>query len=136
MTIAQGQSSLGRLAVHAAQRSVNVPDAGDRPLRGCGRGEECDYLDVLAELYAKNYWGQVSQWLAERRVMLTGHEWEETLLGGIGDLMRIQRHMPMPGIDSLWERGRSPRDFKETASVAHFLKRPFWCDDTLLGQRR
>ena len=50
MTIAQGQSSLGRLAVHAAQRSVNVPDAGDRPLRGCGRGEECDYLDVLDAL--------------------------------------------------------------------------------------
>ena len=92
----------------------------------------CDYLDVLAELYAVNYWGQVSQWLAERRVLLTGHEWEETLLHGVGDLMRIQRHMAMPGIDSLWERGRSPRDFKETASVAHFLKRPFWCENQIL----
>ena len=26
----------------------------------------CDYLDVLAELYAVNYWGQVSQWLGQR----------------------------------------------------------------------
>jgi len=92
----------------------------------------CDYLDVLAELYAVNYWGQVSGWLAERRVLLTGHEWEETLLHGIGDLMRIQRHMTMPGIDSLWERGRSCRDFKETASAAHFLNRPFWCENQIL----
>jgi len=61
----------------------------------------------------------VSQWLGERRVLLTGHEWEETLLTGMGDLMRIQRHMPMPGIDSLWERGRSPRDFDVTDD--HFL---------------
>ena len=46
--------------------------------------------------------------------------------------MRIQRHMTMPGIDSLWERGRSCRDFKETASVAHFLQRPFWCENQIL----
>ena len=92
----------------------------------------CDYLDVLAELYAVNYWGQVSRWLSERKVLLTGHEWEETLLGGIGDLMRTQRHMSMPGIDSLWEWGRSPRHFKETASVAHFLGRPFWCENQIL----
>jgi hypothetical protein len=92
----------------------------------------CDYLDVLAELYAVNYWDQVSQWLGERQVLLTGHEWEETLLHGTGDLMRIQRHMTVPGIDSLWERGRSCRDFKETASVAHFLQRPFWCENQIL----
>jgi len=95
----------------------------------------CDYLDVVAELYAVNYWGQVSDWLKERKVLLTGHEWEESLLAAAafqGDFMRCQRMMSIPGIDALYNWADSPRHFKETASVAHFLERPFWCENQIL----
>jgi hypothetical protein len=95
----------------------------------------CDYLDVVSELYAVNYWGQVSDWLKERKVLLTGHEWEESLLAAAafqGDFMRCQRMMTIPGIDALYNWADSPRHFKETASVAHFLERPFWCENQIL----
>ncbi len=95
----------------------------------------CDYLDVVSELYAVNYWGQVNDWLKERKVLLTGHEWEESLLAAAafqGDFMRCQRMMSIPGIDALYNWADSPRHFKETASVAHFLERPFWCENQIL----
>ncbi|MBI5281895.1 MAG: hypothetical protein HY858_09455 [Candidatus Solibacter usitatus] len=98
----------------------------------------CDYMDVIAELYATNYWGQVSGWLKERGVLLTGHEWEESLMASAayqGDFMRCQRNMSMPGIDSLWNFGESPRHFKEAASVAHFMGKPFWVENQILQGR-
>ncbi|MBI5085498.1 MAG: hypothetical protein HZB13_12975 [Acidobacteria bacterium] len=98
----------------------------------------CDYMDVIAELYATNYWGQVSGWLQQRGVLLTGHEWEESLMASAayqGDFMRCQRNMSMPGIDSLWNFAESPRHFKEAASVAHFMGKPFWVENQILQGR-
>ena len=95
----------------------------------------CDYFDVVAELYAVNYWKQSSDWLKQRGVLLTGHEWEESLLASAafqGDFMRCQRQLSIPGIDALYNWADSPRHFKETASVAHFLERPFWCENQIL----
>ena len=83
----------------------------------------CDYLDVVSELYANAYFRQVSAWAEEHRIKISGHLWEETLQSEAafdGDLQRVMRSWPWPGIDSLWDNGRSPRDFKVTASVAHF----------------
>ncbi len=83
----------------------------------------CDYLDVVSELYAEAYFRQVTDWAEAHRVKLSGHLWEETLASEAafdGDLQRVMRTYSWPGIDTLWENGRSPRDFKATASVAHF----------------
>jgi len=92
----------------------------------------CDYLDVISELYARSFFKQVSDWCTAHRIKTSGHVWEETLMMEAayeGDLQRIMRAWLWPGVDSLWDRGRSPRDFKATASVAHFQGTRFTCEN-------
>lgn len=83
----------------------------------------CDYLDVVSELYARSYMKQVAEWCEKRGIRIGGHAWEEHLVSEafhVGDLQRISRAWSWPGADSLYDMGRSPRDLKVTASVAHF----------------
>jgi hypothetical protein len=83
----------------------------------------CDYLDVVSELYANSYMRQVAEWCEKRNIRIGGHAWEEHLVSeafAVGDLQRISRAWSWPGADSLYDMGRSPRDLKVTASVAHF----------------
>lgn len=83
----------------------------------------CDYLDTCGELYAEAFFGQVSAWCRAHGLSYTGHVWEESLQLGAAanpDHFRILRTIDLPGVDSLFEWGRSPRAFKEAASVAHF----------------
>ncbi len=83
----------------------------------------CDFHDVVSELYANSYMRQVADWCAKRNISIGGHAWEEHLVSEafyVGDLQRISRAWSWPGADSLYDLGRSPRDLKVTASVAHF----------------
>lgn len=83
----------------------------------------CDYLDVVSELYTNNYFKQVSDWCERHNIKISGHAWEETLISeaaAVGDLQRIMRAWPWPGVDSLHDLGRWPRDLKVAGSVAHF----------------
>ncbi len=92
----------------------------------------CDYLDVVSELYAQSYFRQVAGWAEAHRIKLSGHLWEESLqmeAAYDGDLARMMRAYSWPGVDSLKERGRSPRDFKVASSVAHFRGTRFTCEN-------
>jgi hypothetical protein len=92
----------------------------------------CDYMDVISGLYAESFFGQVTRWCDEHGIRISGHLWEETLqmeAAYDGDLQRVMRAWSWPGVDSLWERGRSPRDFKVAASVAHFRGTRFTCEN-------
>jgi hypothetical protein len=83
----------------------------------------CDYLDVVSELYTQSYFKQVTEWCDAHKIKISGHAWEENLISeafSVGDLQRIMRAWSWPGVDSLHDLGRSPRDLKSTASVAHF----------------
>jgi len=83
----------------------------------------CDYLDVVSEMYAQNYMKQVTEWCERHKVKISGHAWEENLISeafAVGDLQRIMRAWSWPGVDSLHDMGRLPRDLKVSASVAHF----------------
>ncbi len=83
----------------------------------------CDYLDVISELYSQSYMKQVSDWCDRHHIKISGHAWEENLISeafAVGDLQRVERAWSWPGVDSLHDLGRSPRDLKATASVAHF----------------
>jgi hypothetical protein len=91
----------------------------------------CQYLDVVSDLYTERFWGEVTDWWEERGVTRTGHTWEESLqriTAWVGDLMRIQRRLTLPGVDSLQDWALSPRDQKETESVAHFEDRQYWIE--------
>ncbi len=83
----------------------------------------CDFLDVISELYAENYMKQVADWCEKHKINIGGHVWEENLVSEafyVGDIQRVSRAWSWPGADSLYDMGRSPRDLKATASVAHF----------------
>jgi hypothetical protein len=84
------------------------------------------FLDVISDLYVEHFWGQIARWCEARNLQLTGHAWEESLWNEAaftGSLFRVQRALPLPGVDSLLNRGLSPREIKESASVAHFESR-------------
>jgi hypothetical protein len=88
----------------------------------------CDYLDVVSELYGRNYMKQVTDWCERHKITISGHVWEENLISeafAVGDLQRVMRSWSMPGVDSLDDYGRWPRDLKSAASVAHFRNTRF-----------
>jgi hypothetical protein len=92
----------------------------------------CDYLDVISELYTRSFFKQVADWCEAHKIKITGHVWEETLqMEGAfeGDLQRIMRAWSWPGVDSLWDKGRLPRDFKAAGSAAHFRGTRFTCEN-------
>jgi len=92
----------------------------------------CDYLDVVSELYAKNFFDQVATWCRLHGVVISGHVWEDSLQSEAtfeGDLQRIMRNWGAPGVDSLTDLGRSPHDFKPAGSVAHFRGTRFFCEN-------
>ena len=92
----------------------------------------CDYLDVVSELYYESFFKQVADWAQAHKIKTSGHVWEEALhfdAAFQGDLMRVMRGFSWPGVDSLFDRGRSPRDFKAAASVAHFRGTRFTCEN-------
>lgn len=98
----------------------------------------CDYMDVVSELYATSYFQQVTAWMSAHRVNISGHQWEEQLQTEAafdGDLQRNMMAWSWPGVDSLFDYGRTPRDFKVTGSVAHFRDVRFTCENQGLHGR-
>ena len=106
----------------------------------------CDYFDVVSDLYADSFAGQIARWGAEHGIRTDGHMWEESLQAQAayeGNHFAIQRAFGNPGIDTLFEWGRSPRDFLEARSVAHFRRLPLVVEhqgvqgaDSYLGPER
>lgn len=65
----------------------------------------CDFYDVIAELVAERYFGQIQNWCRKHGIASSGHLLaEEKLLWHAmyyGDLIRCLRRMDIPGIDML-----------------------------------
>lgn len=103
-----------------AQPQAPASPSSSPVVAGCRR---FDFLDVISHLYVESFWGELARWCEARNVPLSGHGWEESLWNEAaftGSLFRVQHALPLPGVDSLLDRGRSPREIKESASVAHF----------------
>ncbi len=87
-----------------------------------------DWFDVVSDIYTNHFIGRVNDWLAERNMYYITNLWEETLLlqtQAVGDFMRAQRRVTMPGNDCLMMYSQNVHDFKETQSVCEFENRPF-----------
>lgn len=87
-----------------------------------------DWFNAVSEVYASQFTGRMSQWLEERNMYYISNLWEESIMlvaEAVGDLMRCQRSVTMPGVDALFMRALDPHDFKETQSVCEFEDRPF-----------
>lgn len=87
-----------------------------------------EWWKTAADLYSRNYFGQIGRWCEEHGTRMTGHLYgEETLSMQIGlnaDLFGLQRYMQAPGVDRLY--CAEPRDVtaeKTASSAAHFYGR-------------
>ncbi len=75
------------------------------------------YMDIITELIAKNYNGQVYEWCEERGITYIGHVLEDenshTRLGcGTGNFFRVQEGQHMAGIDVVGNQIWPGLDFK------------------------
>jgi len=87
-----------------------------------------DWFDVVSDIYSSQFIGRLSDWLLEHDMYYISNLWEETLLlqtQSVGDFMRAQREVTMPGNDCLLMYSQNVHDFKETQSVCEFEDRPF-----------
>jgi len=95
-----------------------------------------DWFDVVSDIYCTHFLGRLSNWLEERDMFYITNLWEESLqliTQAVGDLMRAQRSVTMPGNDAIDMRSQNVHDFKETQSVCEFENRPFMCE--IMGVR-
>jgi len=95
-----------------------------------------DWFDVVSDIYCTHFLGRLSNWLEKRDMFYITNLWEESLqliTQAVGDLMRAQRSVSMPGNDAIDMRSQNAHDFKETQSVCEFEDRPFMCE--IMGVR-
>ena len=95
-----------------------------------------DWFDVVSDIYCTHFLGRLSKWLEDRDMFYITNLWEESLqliTQAVGDLMRAQRSVSMPGNDAIDMRSQNAHDFKETQSVCEFEDRPFMCE--IMGVR-
>ncbi len=87
-----------------------------------------DWFNVISDIYSSQYLGRLSDWLSDHDMYYISNLWEESLLlqtQSVGDFMRAQREVTMPGNDCLLMYSQNVHDFKETQSVCEFEDRPF-----------
>lgn len=87
-----------------------------------------DWFDVVSDVYSNQFLGRLSDWLEQRNMYCISNVWEETLMlqtRAVGDFMRAQRAVTMPGNDCLQKKSQQVHDFKETQSVCEFDDKPF-----------
>ncbi len=87
-----------------------------------------DWFDVVSDVYSTQFLRRLSDWLKERNMYYISNLWEEDLMlqtRAVGDFMRAQRAVTMPGNDCLEMKSQQVHDFKETQSVCEFEDRPF-----------
>ncbi len=100
----------------------------DRDVEGRWPKARWDWYCSVSDLYADNYLGGVSRWLAERGMYCISNLWEESLSAqafAVGDFFQAQRSVTMPGNDCLVRKALEVHDFKETQSVSEFEGRRF-----------
>ena len=93
-----------------------------------------DWFDVVSDVYNECFIEPVVNWLKQRNMYYISNLWEESLTkeaAAVGDLMRINRSVTMPGTDCLQMKSQDVHDFKETQSVAEFEDRP--CMTEIMG---
>ncbi len=87
-----------------------------------------DWFDVVSDIYSTQFLGRLSNWLNDRDMYYISNLWEEDLMlqtRAVGDFMRSQRAVSLPGNDCLQMKSQQVHDFKETQSVCEFEDRPF-----------
>jgi alpha-L-rhamnosidase len=91
-----------------------------------------DYLSTVTDLYGKSFWQGITKSAERLGIGRTGHAWEESLQWAAaleGSLFTVERGLNPVGVDSLFDWGRQPLNFKVAQSVADFEGRRFACEN-------
>jgi len=91
-----------------------------------------DYLATVTQLYQDSYWTGITQRAKALGIGRSGHAWEEALQSAAafeGSLFALERGLDPVGVDSLYDFGRQPLNFKVAQSVADFEGRRFACEN-------
>ncbi len=90
------------------------------------------YLSTVTDLYGDSFWQGITKSAEEIGIHRTGHAWEESLQWAAaleGNLFTVERGLNPVGVDSLFDFGRQPLNFKVAQSVADFEGRRFACEN-------
>jgi hypothetical protein len=104
-----------------------IYDGGDSTIK-----VRCDYLATVTGLYQESFWKGITDSAAKLGIGRTGHAWEESLQWAAaleGSLFAVERGLNPVGVDSLFDYGRQPLNFKVAQSVADFEGRRFMCEN-------
>ena len=91
-----------------------------------------DYLATVTQLYQDSFWTGITQQAKALGISRSGHAWEEALQSAAafeGSLFALERGLDPVGVDSLYDFGRQPLNFKVAQSVADFEGRRFACEN-------
>jgi alpha-L-rhamnosidase/Glycosyl hydrolase 2 galactose-binding domain-like len=91
-----------------------------------------DYLSTVTDLYGSSFWHGITKSAGALGLHRTGHAWEESLQWAAaleGSLFTVERGLNPVGVDSLFDWGRQPLNFKVAQSVADFEGRRFACEN-------
>ncbi len=91
-----------------------------------------DYLATVDGLYGNSFWAGLTSKAEKLGIGRTGHAWEESLQWAAalqGNLFTAERGLNPVGVDSLFDYGREPLNFKVGQSVADFEERRFMCEN-------
>ena len=105
-----------------------LPLLTEKDEQGVWAKARCDWFDVVSDVYSNQFLGRLSNWLLDRDMYTISNLWEESIMlqtRAVGDFMRAQRSVSMPGNDCLIMKSQDAHDFKETQSVCEFEDRPF-----------
>ncbi|HEX8548164.1 MAG TPA: glycosyl hydrolase [Cytophagaceae bacterium] len=90
-----------------------------------------DWFDVVSDIYSKDYWGKMSDYNEKNKMYTITNLWESPLTlvtQTVGDLMKLNRRVTMPGVDQLGYKNQDVLDYKETQTVAELEDKPFMCE--------
>lgn len=76
---------------------------------------------MRAELFAEGYIKTLADWCARHGIELTGHMDQEEVVNPVGlcgDLIKVFKHQPIPGIDQVFAYGRASKAYKVVSSAA------------------
>jgi hypothetical protein len=108
-------------------RSI-LPLLTERDPQGQWVKARCDWFDVVSDIYSKDYWGKMSDYNEKHGMYTVTNLWESPLMlvtQTVGNIMRLNRQVTMPGVDQLGYRNQDVLDYKETQTVVELEDKPF-----------
>jgi hypothetical protein len=111
-------------------RSI-LPLLTERDPEGQWVKARCDWFDVVSDIYSKEYWGKMSDYNEKHNMYTVTNLWESPLMlvtQTVGDIMKLNRQVTMPGVDQLGYKNQDVLDYKETQTVAELEDKPFMAE--------